>query len=608
MNDPDLPFLRAARTHPERLALVVGDEQHTYGDLLSASEKVARLLLRGRADLDEARVVLLVPPGFEYVAAQWGIWRAGGVVVPLGLAHPTPELTSLFEDADPELVVLHSGTEERGVPAAEACDVPHVRVEEVLAGPEPGGDAPPLPAIPDSRVAHIIYTSGTTGKPKGVVTTHANTGFQVRSIGEAWNIGPEDTVLNALPLNHVHGIINALLCPLWRGARVEILPRFDAEEVWSRFETLSVNVFMGVPTMYVRLIEAWRKASPERQETLCKRAEFARLMISGSAPLPEDVFWSWKDITDHSILERYGLTETGMVLSNRLLGPRSAGRVGRPLPWVAVRLVGDDGTAAEPGEQGVIEVRGRGVFREYWRRPEETAAAFRDGWFHTGDRAVEDEAGYRILGREGIDIIKTGGEKVSAFEVEQALVNHPQVTECAVVGLPNEVWGEQVAAAIVYDSDGPEDPARLRHWTKKHIAGYKAPTHFLLLPSLPRNSMGKVLKTRVRELFDKHGDWSDGKSGLVNLLLKETVEAPFGGVLDAEAMYKDTVNPDPIYEEVVYKQSLEDDWDSGSSFEETLGDGPLFEEEETDAPDEDAPEKDGPDEDPPDRGRLGRWR
>ena len=595
--DSDLPFLRAARAHPERHALFVGDAEHTYGDLLSASERVARFLLRGRADLEEARVVLLVPPGFEYVAAHWGIWRAGGVVVPLGLAHPAPELTTLVEDADPELVLLHAGTEERGVAAAEANDVPHARVEKALASPEPAQqapaspepahdapsrpaeDAPPLPTISESRQAHIIYTSGTTGKPKGVVTTHANTRVQIRSIGEAWKIESKDRVLNALPLHHVHGIVNALLCPLWYGAMVEILPRFDAEKVWERFETLRAGIFMGVPTMYARLIEVWLKASPERQRTLSRRAAFARLMISGSAPLPEGVFWHWNDITNHRILERYGLTETGMVLSSPLIGPRAPGHVGQALPGVAVRLVADDGTAAEPGQQGTIEVRGGGVFREYWRRPEETAAAFRDGWFRTGDAAIVDKLGYRILGREGIDILKTGGEKVSALEVEEALLEHRQVRECAVVGLPNEVWGEQVAAAVVYDTDGPEDPARLREWAKERIAAYKAPTHIMVMKSLPRNSMGKVLKTKLRDLFIQHGgDWPHKQSVIVDKMLKDALEAPFKDVLDPEAMYKDAVNTEEIYQEVLLKEALEEAWPGRNPFEEILGDGPIFEE------------------------------
>ncbi len=524
MSDPDLPFLRAVRARPERTALVVGEAEYTGRDLLAASERVARFLLRGSTDLEEARVVLVVPPGFAYVAAQWGIWRAGGVVVPLALAHPATELASLIADADPELVLLHPGTELDARPAAEACGVPWAQVDDAIRGPAltpaashgdipapvpgsesgraPMSDPRPLPPIPESRAAHIIYTSGTTGRPKGVVTTHAHTRHQVESIAEAWELRPRDTVLNALPLHHVHGIVNALLCPLWCGARVEIL-RFDPDEIWKRVERRSANIFMGVPTMYVRLIRAWENASPDRQERILDSARRMRVQISGSAALPGHVHERWAEIAGHAILERYGLTETGMVLTNPLHGHRPEGFVGFPFPGVRVRLRGDGGHEALPGEEGSIEVRGPGVFSEYWRRPEETAAAFRsDGWFRTGDRAVlHPEHGYRILGRESVDIIKTGGEKVSALEIEDVLRRHRRVADCAVVGIPDDEWGERVSAAAVFTPEGSVPAPELRAWVREYLAGYKVPARIMGVDALPRNSMGKVLKTEVRDLL-----------------------------------------------------------------------------------------------------------
>ena len=502
MSDPDLPFLRAVRARPERTALVVGEAEYTGRDLLAASERVARFLLRGSADLEEARVVLVVPPGFEYVAAQWGIWRAGGVVVPLALAHPATELASLIADADPELVLLHPGTELDARPAAQACGVPYAQVDDAFKGPAPAPAARPLPAIPESRAAHIIYTSGTTGTPKGVVTTHAHTRHQVESIARAWEITDADRVLNALPLHHVHGIVNALLCPLWCGARVEIL-RFDTGEIWKRVERRSATVFMGVPTMYVRLIRAWEEASPDRQERILDPARRMRVHISGSAALPGHVHGRWAEITGHAILERYGLTETGMVLTNPLHGHRAEGFVGFPFPGVRVRLRGDGGHEALPGEEGSIEVRGPGVFSEYWRSPDETAAAFRsDGWLRTGDRAVlHPEHGYRILGRESVDIIKTGGEKVSALEIENVLRRHRRVVDCAVVGIPDDEWGERVSAAVVCTLEGDVPAPELRAWVREHLAGYKVPARIMGVEALPRNSMGKVLKTEVRDLL-----------------------------------------------------------------------------------------------------------
>ena len=352
-----------------------------------------------------------------------------------------------------------------------------------------------------------------------MVTTHAATRHQVESIARAWEITDRDRVLNALPLHHVHGIVNALLCPLWHGAAVEILPRFDADEVWRRFSRLRTTIFMGVPTMYVRLIRAWERMSPERREMAGWSAGDPRVMISGSAALPAAAHRRWREITGQAILERYGLSETGMVLTNPLHGPRAEGHVGEPFPSVRVRrLRGDGGGEALPGEAGCIEVRGPGLFREYWRRPDETAAAFRDGWFDTGDRAVRHgQNGYRILGRESVDIIKTGGEKVSALEIEDVLRRHPRIRDCAVVGIPDDEWGEQVSAAVVLATKhavpASEDPVsaaegavrapELRAWVKEYLAGYKAPARIMVLDALPRNSMGKVLKTRVRELFHR---------------------------------------------------------------------------------------------------------
>jgi malonyl-CoA/methylmalonyl-CoA synthetase len=512
MSDSHLFFLNGALANPDRIAVVIGESRSRFRDLLAVSERVAHYLLRGRTDLEGARIVLLVPPGFAHVVAQWGIWRAGGVVVPLALAHPVLELVSLIRDADPELVLVHPGTERRGIPAAEACGVPWIDVVRTLGGPPgtilpdllaPMPNAPPLPDVSENRAAQIIYTSGTTGRAKGVVMTHAAARHQVESIARAWEITVRDRVLNALPLHHVHGAINALLCPLWCGGSVEFLPRFDADEVWRCIARLRVSVFMGVPTMYVRLIRAWEEASPREQTIFSKRAYWLRLTISGSAALPRYVHGRWAEITEQTILERYGLTETGMVLTQSLNGYRAEGFVGDPFPSVQVRLRGDDGGEALPGEEGSIEVRGPGVFSEYWRRPEETAAAFReDGWFRTGDRAVRHERdGYRILGRESIDIIKTGGEKVSALEIEEVLRRHPGIADCAVVGIPDDEWGEQVCAAVVFAPHDVVTSLEMRIWVKDHLAGYKAPARFMAIEALPGNSMGKVLKSQVRDLF-----------------------------------------------------------------------------------------------------------
>jgi len=309
-----------------------------------------------------------------------------------------------------------------------------------------------------------------------------------------------------LPLHHVHGIINVVSCVLWTGATCRMLPRFDANAVWDCIANGNVSLFMAVPTIYVKLIAAWDAASPERRDVLSRACSRLRLMVSGSAALPVSMLQRWKDISGHTLLERYGMTEIGMALSNPLRGERVPGGVGRPLPGVEVRLVGEEGEPVAPGTAGEIEVRGPTVFTEYWGKPEATRAAFRDGWFRTGDTAVVENGTYRILGRTNIDILKTGGHKVSALEIEEALREHPAVTECAVVGLPDAEWGERVAAAVVLKDGDILDLPSLRSWARESLAAHKLPSRLLVLEALPRNAMGKVIKASVVKLFQTEGD------------------------------------------------------------------------------------------------------
>ena len=281
-----------------------------------------------------------------------------------------------------------------------------------------------------------------------------------------------------------------------------MLPRFDANTVWDCIADGSLTLFMAVPTIYVKLIAAWDAASPERRARLSRACSGLRLMVSGSAALPVSTLHRWKEISGHTLLERYGMTEIGMALSNPLRGERVPGRVGRPLPGVEVQLVGDDGKPVAPETVGEIEVRGPGVFAEYWGKPEATRAAFRGGWFRTGDTAVVENGVYRILGRTSIDILKTGGHKVSALEIEEALREHPAVAECAVVGVPDAEWGERVAAAVVLNDGNVLDLPSLRTWARESLAAYKVPSRLLVLDSLPRNAVGKVLKPSVVALFE----------------------------------------------------------------------------------------------------------
>jgi malonyl-CoA/methylmalonyl-CoA synthetase len=356
--------------------------------------------------------------------------------------------------------------------------------------------------VDEDRDALMLYTSGTTGRPKGVVISHGNLRSQVESLTDAWGWSAADHIVLHLPLHHVHGIVNVLLSALWNGATCEILPRFLAVDVWERLARGEATLYMAVPTVYRRLIDAWRNADPETRDAWSAGARACRLMVSGSAALPVPTLREWEKITGHRLLERYGMTEIGMGLSNPLEGHRRPGFVGAPLPGVEVRLVDDGENLVADGTSGQIQVRGPGVFERYWNRPEETAEAFTpDGWFRTGDQAVVEEGAYRILGRASVDILKTGGEKISALEIEDVFRSHPAVLDCAVIGVPDPNWGDRVCAAVVRKRSAPVTESALRTFAKARLAPYKVPKDILLVDDLPRNAMGKVVKPAVRDLF-----------------------------------------------------------------------------------------------------------
>ncbi len=495
-----ITLVERASSHTLREALVDADGSYTYDDLLDSTAAVAAGLLHEAHDLDEARVAFLVPPGFSYVATQWGIWRAGGIAVPMALSHPPAELAHVLDDAEPAPIVVHPEFESRIRDLAQSRGIPVALTSDLMRG-EGSGERKHFPAVDDQRRAMMLYTSGTTGKPKGVVTTHAQIEAQVKSLVEAWKWTAEDRILLVLPLHHVHGIVNVLSCALWSGACCEILPKFDARETWSYLVERPLTLFMAVPTIYGRLIAAWDEGSPEEQTEWSEACDMLRLMVSGSAALPVSVLERWQELSGHVLLERYGMTEIGMGLSNPLHGERVAGSVGAPLPMVEARLVDEEMQNVPTGTPGEILIRGPNVFLEYWRRPEETAGAFYDGWFKTGDVAVIEAARYRIMGRRSVDIIKTGGYKVSALEIEEVLRTHPAIQECAVVGVPDPEWGERVcvAAEVVESVDLTLEP--LRQWARERLAPYKIPKELEVVPALPRNAMGKVTKPDVATLF-----------------------------------------------------------------------------------------------------------
>jgi malonyl-CoA/methylmalonyl-CoA synthetase len=468
-----LQLIKNALKHKHNQAIIANDTRYIYQDLLNASADFAATLLAEKADLQEARVAFMVSPSFEYVSTQWAIWRAGGVAVPLCITYPLPSLQYVIEDTAADIIVV--GAEYAAIlqPLAQQKGLRFIvlgeKREKILSAtksqnpsglmvhPEViGRVARKLPNIETNRPAMILYTSGTTNLPKGVVTTHDNIQAQIATLVKSWQWSATDHIVCILPLHHVHGIINVIGCALWSGATCTFLPQFTVEGVISAFKKGEINVFMAVPTIYFKLIAYIDPLSIQAKKDLLELFKSFRLMVSGSAALPVSVMEKWETISGHRLLERYGMTEIGMGISNPYIGERRAGYIGKPLSGVKVRLVDEQNQIVKRGQAGEIQIKGKNVFQEYWGKPEATQKTFTtDDWFKTGDIAVVEKGYYRILGRDSIDIIKSGGYKISALEIEEVLRTHPSVSDCSVVGLPDEEWGEIVAAALVLqEKDG----------------------------------------------------------------------------------------------------------------------------------------------------------
>jgi len=490
-----MKIISSAFLHATRTAIVEAEKTFSYQQLLDHSASFAAALLNGKSDLQEERVAFMVDPGFDYVKVQWAIWRAGGIAVPLCLTHPLPSLQYVLEDTEASIMVVSPGYE--GLLKEYASSN---KIRLIVLGSETLNSNVVLPNVDAARAALILYTSGTTNKPKGVVLTHANLEAQMENLVQAWEWTENDHTLCVLPLHHVHGIVNVVGCSLFSGAVCEFIPSFSAQKIFGLFLEGKINVFMAVPTIYYKLITYWEGLSQNEQQRLHDAMEQFRLMVCGSAALPVSTMEKWEKISGHVLLERYGMTEIGMAISNPYRAQRRAGHVGIALPNVEVRLVDEKFEDIAPGEQGEILVRGGNVFREYWRKPAETEKEFTaDGWFKTGDVAIVDDGYYRIVGRSSVDIIKSGGYKISALEIEEVLREHSLIKDCAVAGIPDDEWGELVVAAV--EAVDGFDPIAVNAWIRERMPAYKTPKRYLVVETLPRNAMGKVVKNDVKQLF-----------------------------------------------------------------------------------------------------------
>lgn len=491
-----LSIIKKAQTQLHSIAIISNGEKYTYQTLLDSTHAFASHLLFGKTDLEEARIAFMVTPGFDYVKVQWAIWRAGGIAVPLCLSHPLPSLQYVIEDTDAAVIVV---SPQYAALIKKWAAEKNIRL--IVLGEEVNMPLVNMPAFDSSRRAMILYTSGTTNKPKGVVSTHSNLEAQITTLVAAWEWSNKDHILCVLPLHHVHGIVNVISCAMWSGATCEFIPEFSAEEIFNLFKKREINVFMAVPTIYFKLIAYWESLPETEQETMTAVMSTFRLMVCGSAALPVSVMKKWENISGHKLLERYGMTEIGMAISNPYHGERRAGYVGLPLPGVEVKLVDEQMQQVKEGDSGEILVKGKNVFSEYWNKPEATAKEFTtDGWFKTGDVAIVENGYIRIMGRNSVDIIKSGGYKISALEIEEVLRTHALISDCAVVGIEDEEWGELIVAALV-TSDKMIDLAELNKWLRENMAAYKTPRKYLLVDELPRNAMGKVTKNDVKKLF-----------------------------------------------------------------------------------------------------------
>ncbi len=478
------PLLPRLDSEDGRTAVRIGETGLSFGDLSRAARAhAARLAADGVRPGD--RVAIWATPDLATIGALVGNALLGVATVPLNPALGERELEHVLADAAPRLVLAA----EPAAFAGRTAQARAIALDGPLAAPEP--PAPDDPFL-------VLYTSGTTGAPKGAVLTYRNAAFDLDALADAWGWSADDTLVHGLPLFHVHGLVLGVFGSLRVRSGLNLLPRFSPEAICSAMAAGGTLVF-GVPTMYHRLAEHG-EANPADARRLSK----ARLLVSGSAGLPAREHERLERLFGQRVVERYGLTETLINCAARHDGPRTPGTVGPPLPGISLRLVDEERRPLAPGTDvlGEVAVKGPNVFRGYLNRPDATAQAVDgEGFFHTGDIASVTAAGeVRIVGRRATDLIKTGGFKVGAGEVEAALLEHPAVREAAVIGIPDDDLGERIVAFVV-TCEGPAPRGDdLSEHVARLLAPHKRPRSLRFVSSLPRNAMGKVLKKELAKL------------------------------------------------------------------------------------------------------------
>lgn len=480
-----------AETNPEkRFAHLQDGTNQSYGETFDNALRIAALLKSSGLQPGD-RVAVQVEKSLRALELYLGTVAAGGVFLPLNTAYTAAEVSYFLNDATPTIVVCDPARQAEIAPLAPSAEVFSLDI----AGNGTLSDAlsdeivHPEPRSADDLAA-ILYTSGTTGRSKGAMLSHDNLYSNSAVLKDYWRFTEDDTLIHALPIFHTHGLFVATNIALLAGATLHFMQRFDAAAILEAMPC--ATALMGVPTFYTRLL-----ADPRLTK---ERAAQMRLFVSGSAPLLVETHEQWEARTGHRILERYGMTETNMNTSNPYDGTRRAGTVGFPLPGVELRVMGADGPLPA-GEIGTLEVRGANVFKGYWQMPEKTAEELRaDGWFVTGDLGFVDAEGYVSIVGRGKDLIITGGFNVYPKEVEAVIDELSGVLESAVIGVPHPDFGEAVVAVVVPNAEGAT-PEQVADICAAQLAKFKQPKKVLMLPELPRNTMGKVQKKALREAY-----------------------------------------------------------------------------------------------------------
>lgn len=478
---------------------VPNGETISYGGLDAMSARIAGVLSQLAIRKGE-RVAVQVDKSPQAVALYLACLRIGAVYLPLNTAYTPTEVAYFLGDAEPSLLVCRPQAEQ---PLRDVIGDNKALLVMTMDGKGQGtlttaaDTSEPKTEVADVRpedLAAILYTSGTTGRSKGAMLSHENLASNALALHEMWGWREGDVLIHALPIFHVHGLFVALHCALLNGSKMWFMPKFDVDQVINLLP--QSTVLMGVPTFYTRLVDH-PGLSRETSENM-------RLFVAGSAPLLAETFSAFEDKTGHRILERYGMTETGMITSNPLDGDRLPATVGYPLPGVQVRIADEDGGILGANEIGVLEVTGANVFSGYWRMPEKTASEFRkDGWFITGDVAqMSDNGRVSIVGRAK-DMIISGGYNVYPKEIESVIDDLAGIAESAVIGVPHPDFGEAVVALIITDQNAQIDGAIIQSGIKDKLARFKHPKCIFIIDELPRNTMGKVQKNILREAYAK---------------------------------------------------------------------------------------------------------